>query len=73
MTPIQMLALAAVLVAFVLTYLPLHAIKLPTFSKAKPSMLKQIESVVAVREAYTDEAIVSACNTLLQALLQVKR
>jgi hypothetical protein len=72
MTTVQMLALAAVLAAVVLTYLPLHALKLPVSGKPKPPVLKQIEAVVAVREAYTDASIVSACNTLLQALLQVK-
>jgi hypothetical protein len=72
MTPIQMLALAAVAVAVALTYIPLKAIKLPVSGKPKPPVLKQIEAVVAVREAYTDAAIISACNTLLQALLQVK-
>jgi hypothetical protein len=71
MTTVQMLALAAVLAAFALTYLPLHAIKLPT--KSKPRVLAQVEAIVAVREAYTDTAIVAACNTLLQALLQVKQ
>jgi hypothetical protein len=71
MTTMQMLSLAAVLVAVALTYLPMTALKLPTFHKS--SVLKQIESVVAVREAYTDETIVNACNALLQALLQVKK
>lgn len=72
MTTIQILAIAAVLAVVILTYLPLHAIKLPVSVKAKPSVLQQIESVVAVREAYTEPAIVNACNALLQALLQVK-
>lgn len=70
MTPIQMLAIAAVLVAVALTYLPTSLLKLP---KSKPSVLKQIEAVVAVREAYSEPAIVSACNALLSALLQVKQ
>jgi len=67
MTTVQILALAAVLAAVILTYLPLHAIKLPTSSKAAPSTLQQIESVVAVREANADPAIISACNALLPA------
>lgn len=70
MTTVQILSLAAVLAAVVFTYLPLNALRLP--SKAKPSTLKQIESVVAVREANADPAIISACNALLQAMLQVK-
>jgi hypothetical protein len=54
----------------VFTYIPLNALRLP--GKAKPSTLKQIESIVAVREANADPAIISACNALLQAMLQVK-
>jgi hypothetical protein len=70
MTTVQILALVAVLVAVVLTYLPLHALKLPVSSK--PSILKQIEAIVEVKEANADAAVISACNALLQALLQVK-
>ena len=70
MTAVQILALAAVLAAVAFTYLPLSALRLPT--KAKPSTLQQIESIVAVRENNTEPAIISACNALLQAMLQVK-
>lgn len=72
MTPVQILALVAVVVAVVLTYLPISSIKLPVSNKSKPTILKQIESIVAVRESNTDGAVISACNALLQALLQVK-
>lgn len=72
MTTVQILALAAVLVAVALTYLPLHALRLPVTTKAKPSVMQQVEAIVAVREAYTEPVIVNACNALLQALLQVK-
>jgi hypothetical protein len=72
MTTVQILALVAVAVAVVLTYLPLNSIKLPVSNNSKPSILKQIESIVAVKEASTDAAVVSACNALLQALLKVK-
>ena len=70
MTTVQILALAAVLAAVVLTYLPLSSLRLP--GKAKPSKLQQIESIVAVRESNAEPAIISACNALLQAMLQVK-
>lgn len=72
MTPVQILALVAVMAVVALTYLPLHALRLPAINKAKPSVLKQVESIVAVRESNTDAAIINACNALLQALLQVK-
>jgi hypothetical protein len=72
MTTVQILALVAVAVAVVLTYLPLNSIKLPVSNKSKPSILKQIESIVSVKEASTDAAVVNACNALLQALLKVK-
>jgi hypothetical protein len=72
MTTVQILSLVAVLAAVLFMYIPLNALRLPVSSKAKPSTLKQIESVVAVREANADPAIISACNALLQAMLQVK-
>jgi hypothetical protein len=72
MTTVQILALVAVMVALALTYLPLHALKIPVNNKSKPSILKQIESIVAVKEANGDAAVINACNALLQALLQVK-
>ena len=72
MTTAQILSLAAVLAAVLFTYIPFNALRLPVISKAKPSTLKQIESVVAVRESSTDPVIISACNALLQAMLQVK-
>jgi hypothetical protein len=72
MTPVQILALVAVAVAAALTYLPIAAIKLPVNNKNKPTILKQIESIVAVRESNTDGAVINACNALLSALLQVK-
>jgi hypothetical protein len=72
MTTVQILALVAVLAAVVLTYLPISSIKLPVNNKSKPSILKQIESIVAVKDASADAAVISACNALLQALLQVK-
>jgi len=72
MTTVQILAIVAVLVAAALTYLPLHAIRLPSISKSKPSILKQIEAIVEVKEANADAAVITACNALLSALLQVK-
>jgi hypothetical protein len=72
MTTVQILSLAAVLAAVVLTYIPFHALRLPVISKAKPTILKQIEAIVEVKEANADAAVISACNALLQALLQVK-
>jgi len=70
MTSIQILSMVAVAIAFVATYVPFSAIRLP--SVGKPSVLKQIESIVAVREAHAEPAIVNACNALLQAMLEVK-
>ena len=74
MSYVQILALVAVVVAVLLTYVPLHAIRMPvTTAVATPSVMRQIESIVAVREAHTDKVIVSACNALLQAMLQVSK
>jgi hypothetical protein len=76
MTTVQILALVAVVVAVLLTYVPLHAIRMPAVApkpEAKPNVMQQIESIVAVREAHTDKVIVNACNALLQAMLQVTK
>lgn len=76
MSYVQILALAAVVVAMLLTYVPLHAIRMPAITPkpaAVPNVLQQIESIVAVREAHTDKTIVNACNALLQAMLQVSK
>jgi hypothetical protein len=70
MSSIQILSLIAVALAAAVTYIPFNAIRLP--SASKPSVLKQIEAVVAVREAHTEPAVLTACNALLQALLEVK-
>ena len=70
MSNIQILSMVAVAIAFVATYVPFSALRLP--SASKPSVLKQIEAVVAVREAHTEPAVLTACNALLQALLEVK-
>jgi hypothetical protein len=72
MTTVQILALVAVAVAAALTYIPLNALKLPVSNKSKPSIMQQIESIVAVKEASADAAVINACNALLQALLKVK-
>lgn len=70
MSNIQILSMVAVAIAFVATYVPFSSLRLP--SVGKPSVMKQVQSIVAVREAHAEPAIVNACNALLQALLEVK-
>lgn len=70
MSSIQIISVVAVVIAVIATYVPFSAIRLP--SAKKPTVLQQIEAVVAVREAHTEPAVLTACNALLQALLEVK-
>lgn len=65
MTPFQMLALA-VLAGVVFFQFVLPHVKFPA---KKTNTLKQIESVIAIKESSPNPKVVDACNLLLQALL----
>lgn len=69
MTTYQILSLCALAIAVAGVYGSSIIAKIP---KAKPSVLSAIESVVAVRDRYNDEAVKAACNSLLAALLKVQ-
>lgn len=72
MNSIQILSLCAAAAVVAFTYLPIKSIKIPRLFKSKTALLGQIESLVAIRQSYTDPDVVNACNALLQVLLKVK-
>lgn len=65
MTTFQIVALCLLAASLAWQYMP--ALKLPS---RKPSTLRQIESVIAIRDEATTPEVTSACNALLQALLR---
>ena len=65
MTPFQIVALS-VLAAVVFFQFALPHIKWP---EKKVDTMKNIQSVIAIKESSTNVKVVEACNTLLQALL----
>ena len=73
MTTYQIIAILALVASAVGVYgqALLSKIRWPA-KVAKPGILKAIESVVAVRDQYSDPEVTAACNSLLAALLKVK-
>ncbi len=65
MTQMQIISLA--IAAAVAAYVYLPSIKWPA---SKPSSMRQIESVLAIRDSNTTPEVRKACTALLQALLQ---
>jgi hypothetical protein len=45
-------------------------ISLPSLKAGKPSTLKHIEQVMAIRDSATEPSVIEACNALLQCLLK---
>jgi hypothetical protein len=70
-TTAQLISVALLVAVAVWAYLPsvLNGISLPT---SKPQVLKDIESVVRIRNSSRTPEVVTACNQLLAVLLQVK-
>lgn len=65
MSAFQIISLA-ILGVVVVGQFVLPMVKLPT---GKPSTMKHIESVIAIKESSTNPKVVEACSALLQALL----
>lgn len=65
MTTFQMIALGVLGLVLVGQFV-LPNLKLPA---KKPSTMKQIESVIAIKEASNNPKVIDACSQLLQALL----
>lgn len=65
MTSFQMIAIA-ILAAVVVVQFVLPHLKMPA---RRPNTMKQIESVIAIKESATNPKVVEACTQLLQALL----
>lgn len=76
MTPLQIIALVAIAVIGLATYVfPLvkpwidKAASLP--NHPKNSSMDQVQAVLAIRDSTEDKAVISACNSLLHVLLKV--
>lgn len=65
MTTFQIIAVCILVASVAWNYMP--AISLP---KRKPNVMRQLESVVRIRDESHSAEVKKACNTLLQALLQ---
>ena len=65
MSAFQMISLA-ILGVVVVGQFVLPMVKLPT---GKPSTMKHIEAVLAIKESSTNPKVTEACTLLLQALL----
>jgi hypothetical protein len=63
MTQTQIILCVVTVLAFAWAYLP--AIKLP-----KRGAMRDIESVIAIRDSATSPEVKAACQSLLQALLK---
>lgn len=66
MTTFQLIAIAALVISLAWTYMP----ALPAWPKRKPSVMKQLEAVIRIREESSSHEVQKACNELLQALLK---
>lgn len=65
MTTFQMISLGVLALVLVGQFV-VPNLKLPT---RKPSTMKQIESVIAIKESSNNPKVIDACSQLLQALL----
>ena len=63
MTAFQIISLAILGVVVVGQFV------LPMVKLGKPSTMKHIESVIAIKESSTNPKVIEACSALLQALL----
>lgn len=69
MTTYQMAGIAAVLAVAAWQYVPWGKLSLPA---SKPSVMRDIAAVVAIRESHAAPEIRKACNDLLRVLLDTK-
>lgn len=65
MNTFQIIAIVILVASVAWNYMP--AIKLPT---RKPNVMKQLESVIRIRDESHSTRVKEACQALLQALLQ---
>ena len=65
MTTFQIVACSVLALTVIWQYMP--ALKLPA---RQPNVIRQIESVIAIRESSQTPEVKTACHALLQALLR---
>jgi hypothetical protein len=68
MTSFQIVSMLVLAGVAAWTYMP--RISLPSLKAGKPSTLKHIEQVMAIRDSATEPSVIEACNALLQCLLK---
>jgi hypothetical protein len=63
---------AAQIISIVVLILVVAAVYLPSLLalKVKPSSMKQVQAVLAIRDSTTSPEVRTACSALLHALLQ---
>lgn len=66
MTTFQLVAIGLLVASIAWHYMP----ALPKWPERKPNVMRQIESVVAIRDESAAPEVKTACNALLQALLR---
>lgn len=73
MTTVQITSLFLLAGVAAWVYIPslLGGIRIPALA-SKPSVLKEIEDVVRIRDSHRTAEVTTACNQLLSVLLQVK-
>lgn len=69
MTTYQIIGIVAVLAVAAWQYVPWGKLSLPA---SKPSVMRDIAAVVAIRESHAAPEIRKACNDLLRILLETK-
>lgn len=69
MTTYQILGIAAVAAVAAWQYIPWGKLSIPTVGR---SVMKDIASVVGIRESSTSPKVREACNELLRVLLDTK-
>lgn len=71
MNQMQTIALLAVAAAALYNYLPQLQEMIPSATQKSP-LLQDLETVTRIRKTYNSEEVSTACQKLLEALLQVR-
>jgi hypothetical protein len=68
MTAFQIVSLVVLVGVAAWTYVP--RISLPALKAGRPSTMKHIQQVMAIRDSSKEPSVIEACNVLLQCLLK---
>jgi hypothetical protein len=70
MTSFQIVSLVVLVGVAAWTYVPRIAIPVGNWKAGKPSTMKHIQQVMAIRDSSQEPSVIEACNVLLQCLLK---